>query len=126
MDDTEELRALALDRIRLRRAFRIHVAATVVGSLFLSIVWAVTEYHNAGGWPTGLASGRASHDWDPWIIYPLIGGLIALALHAWAAFGRRPASELDVAREMARLRGDPPDRDARAGTHGNRQLDRPS
>jgi hypothetical protein len=100
----EDLRALALDRIRRRRAFLTHLIATLAGSVFLAIVWGVTEYHNAGGWPTGLASGRANHDWDPWIIYPLIGGMIALALHAWVAFGRRPASELDIAREMARLR----------------------
>ncbi|HEX8863903.1 MAG TPA: hypothetical protein VGC06_33345 [Actinomycetes bacterium] len=55
LGENEELRALALDRIRRRRAFRTHVVATLVGSLFLSTVWAVTEYHNAGdgqpGWP---------------------------------------------------------------------------
>jgi hypothetical protein len=76
----------------------------VVGSIFLVLVWAVTEYHNAHGWPTGFRTGRLNHDWDPWIIYPLIAGTLALATHGWAAFGREPATEREIVAEMERLR----------------------
>ena len=100
----DHLRALAIERIARRRRFRLHAAAHAIGSVFLIIVWAVTEYHNAGGWPTGFRTGRMHHDWDPWIIYPLIGGTLALATHGWIAFGRQPATEHDIAREIERLR----------------------
>src|SRR5215210_8873671 len=75
-NETDELRALATERIRRRRNFQLHIAAYILGTLTVTIVWAVTEYHNAGGWPTGFRTGRQNHDWDPWIIYPLIAGTI--------------------------------------------------
>src|SRR5215210_440661 len=101
-----DLRAQALDRIRRRRSFLTHLVAHLIGSIFLAIVWAITEYHNAGGWPTGLRTGRMNHDWDPWIIYPLIAGTLALAVHAWIAFGRSPATEREIAYEVERLRSE--------------------
>jgi H+/Cl- antiporter ClcA len=103
--DVDELRALALDRIRRRRNFVTHLVATLVGALVIGIIWATTEYQNAGGWPTGFRTGRENQDWDPWIIYPLIAGTVALAIHAWIAFGRRPATEREIAEEIERLRG---------------------
>ena len=98
------LRTQALQRIARRRTFRTHVVVHVVGSLFLTAVWAMTEFHNAGGWPTALRSGRMHHDWDPWIVYPLLAGTLALAVHAWLAFARSPATEREIAREIERLR----------------------
>ncbi|MFN8185670.1 MAG: 2TM domain-containing protein [Gaiellales bacterium] len=102
----ESLRNHALDRIRRRRAFRAHLAAYVAGTLLVAAVWAVTEYHNAGGWPTGFRTGRRDHDWDPWVMYPLIGGTLALAVHAWLAFVRRPLTEGEIEREVERLRAE--------------------
>jgi 2TM domain len=99
-----ELRRQALEQIRRLRSFRTHVVAYVLGNLFLAVVWATTEYHNAGGWPTGFRTGRMNHDWDPWIMYPVIAGTMALAVHAWMTFGRRPATEAEIAREINRLR----------------------
>jgi len=105
-NETGKLRALATERIRRRRNFQLHIAAYILGTLTVTIVWAVTEYHNAGGWPTGFRTGRQNHDWDPWIIYPLIAGTIALTVHAWTTFGRGPTTEADINREMERLRAD--------------------
>ena len=106
MNDDRQLRALAFERLKRRRNFRIHLAGHLLGSLFLTLVWAVTEYNNAGGWPTGFRTGRQNHDWDPWIIYPLIAGTLALAVHAWNAFGRGPTTEAEIRREIERLRAD--------------------
>ncbi len=100
-----DLRELAIERISRRRRFQVHAVAHVVGSLFLIVVWAVTEYHNAGGWPTGFRTGRMNHDWDPWIIYPFIALTVLLAVDAWNTFRRRPITERDIQREMERLRG---------------------
>lgn len=100
-----ELRELALDRIRRRRNFVAHVIAHVTGTLMLVAVWATTEYQNAGGWPTGFRTGRENHDWDPWILYPVIAGTLALAAHAWLAFFRRPVTEDEIARELEQVGG---------------------
>lgn len=98
-----ELRSLAVQRIRRRRNFRAHVVVHLIGSLFLIVVWALTEYQNAGGWPTGFRTGRADHDWDPWIVYPLVAGTLAVAVHAWLAFAKPPTTEEEIAHEVARL-----------------------
>jgi len=98
-------RTLALDRIRRRRNFVRHVVGQLAATVFVAVVWATTEYHNAGGWPTGFRTGRMNHDWDPWIIYPVLAGTVALAVHAWIAFGRQPVTEQEVTREVERMRG---------------------
>ncbi len=106
LDDERSLRRLAVERIRRRRNFRIHLLAHLIGSVFLTVIWAVTEYNNAGGWPTGFRTGRMNHDWDPWIMYPLIAGTLAVGVHAWIAFGREPVTEAEVGREVERLRSE--------------------
>jgi len=106
LDREADLRSQAVERIKARRNFQIHVLAHAVGSVFVFLVWATTEYHNAGGWPTGFRTGRQNHDWDPWIIYPLMAGTMALLIHGWIAFGRRTATEADVAQEIRRMTAD--------------------
>jgi hypothetical protein len=101
--EQRRLRARALDRIRRRRNFITHLFAYVLGSLVVSIIWATTEYANAGGWPTGFRTGRENHDWDPWLMYPLAAGAVALVVHAWIAFGRRPPTEREVDGEIKRM-----------------------
>ena len=97
------LRAQALERIAQRRRLGAHVLVTVAADVLLALVWAIGEYHNAGGWPTGFATGRRDHDWDPWIVYPVVASVAALVAHAWVVFGRRPVTEADVQRELVRL-----------------------
>ena len=106
-DPARQARAYAVESIKRRRNFQTHVVFYVAGNILLFLVWATTEYQNAGGWPTGFRTGRMNHDWDPWIIYPLIAGTLALAVHAWAAFGRRPATEAEIEREVERLTARP-------------------
>lgn len=102
---SNDLRKLAAERIQRRRNFTTHVIANCAATVFLVLVWAVTEYRNAGGWPTGFRTGRMNHDWDPWIIYPVLAGTVALGLHAWIAFGRRPTTDAEIEREVARIEG---------------------
>jgi hypothetical protein len=67
-------------------------------------IWATSEYHNAGGWPTqGFSQSSGIHDvWNIWIIYPLIALVLATAGHAWFVYGRKPISESEVEREIER------------------------
>lgn len=104
---SDEIRSVALDRIRRRRNFRVHLIGHVILCLVLIVIWATSEYGNAGGWPTGFRTGRENRDWDPWIIYPLIALHVFLALHAWVAFGRGPVTEAEIQREIERVAGRP-------------------
>ena len=99
------LREAALASLSAKRRFQSHLVKAAVMVPVLVAVWATTEYHNAGGWPTAFATGRRNHDWDPWIIYPLIAIGVYLAVTAWLTYGRPPLTEADVEREMRRLAG---------------------
>jgi hypothetical protein len=104
-DRPTTLRDAALSSLAAKRRFRANLLKAAVLVPVLVVIWAITEYHNAGGWPTAFATGRRNHDWDPWIIYPLIAVVAYLAISAWLAYGRAPLTDADVEREMERLAG---------------------
>jgi protein-S-isoprenylcysteine O-methyltransferase Ste14 len=101
----QRVRERAVEQIERRRHFRMRVFSAAIASLVLVVVWAITEYNNAGGWPTEGFSQSSSipHVWNIWIIYPLIGISIAVAIDAWNTIGRKPISESEIRREMDRL-----------------------
>lgn len=101
----EQLRALALEQIQRKRRFQGHAVGYAAVSLVLIVVWAISEYHNAGGWPSdGFSqSSGIAHVWNIWIIYPVLGLGLILALEAWNTYGRKPVSESEVRREMDKL-----------------------
>jgi hypothetical protein len=70
----------------------------------LVVIWAATEYHNAGGWPVhGFSqSSGIPGVWNFWIVYPLGAWLLIVAAHAWAVFGNKPISESEIKREIER------------------------
>ena len=92
----------AVERVRARRRLQLHVLVGGVSLALLALVWAVSEYQNAGGWPTGFATGRRHRDWDPWIVYPAVVWLSSVISHwAWSAW-RRPVTEMEIRRELER------------------------
>jgi hypothetical protein len=97
----------AIKQIELRRHFRIEAVATAIGMVILVLIWALSEYHNAGGWPTrGFSQSSGIHDvWNFWIVYP-IGGLgLILVARAWFVYGNEPISESEIKREIERQAG---------------------
>jgi hypothetical protein len=70
----------------------------------LVIIWAFTEYRNAGGWPThGFSQSSGIHDvWNFWIIYPAIAWVLITAGDAWRTYGRKPIPESEIQREVDR------------------------
>ena len=56
-----------------------------LGVILPVVIWAISEYHTAGGWPThGFSQSSGIHDvWNFWIVYPLI----AWAVHRSAGLG---------------------------------------
>ena len=75
--------------------------------IILIVIWAATEYHNAGGWPThGFSQSSGVHDtWNFWIVYPVGAWLLIVAIDAWSVFGRKPITEGEIQREIKRQAG---------------------
>ncbi len=98
------VRQRAIKQIERRRKFRVRAIGSAVGMIILVAIWAATEYHNAGGWPTqGFSQSSGIHDvWNFWIVYPVGAWLLILGIDAWSVYGRRPISENEIEREIER------------------------
>src|SRR5260370_9039273 len=76
-------RQQAIKQIERRRRFRISTAWSAIGMIILVAVWAMSEYHNPGGWPTPGSSQRSGIHarWNFWNISPLRPRSLPLASH---------------------------------------------
>jgi hypothetical protein len=97
-------RQQAIWQIERKRHFRTRATIGTAGMIILVIIWAFSEYHNAGGWPThGFSQSSGIHDvWNFWIIYPAIAWVLLTAGDAWRTFGGKPISESEIQREVDR------------------------
>ena len=101
----DELRAQAVKQVERIRNFTLHLFASFLGMLLLTAIWAISEYHNAAGWPHSFSqSSGVSHVWNDWIIWPWMVWAFVMAVRAYAVFIRRPAGEAEIQREMNRIR----------------------
>jgi H+/Cl- antiporter ClcA len=103
----ELARQRAIKEIGRRRRFRIELVASAIGMVILAVIWAMSEYHNAGGWPThGFSQSSGIHDvWNFWIIYPLIAWVLIIAARGWSVYAHKPISESEINREIERQAG---------------------
>ena len=97
----------AIKQIERRRRFWVRATAGTVGTIVLAAIWALAEYHNAGGWPTdGFSqSSGIPNVWNYWIVYPLGAWVLLTAAHAWFVYGNKPISESEITREIERQAG---------------------
>ena len=89
--DRESLtRQQATKKLKARRLFKISTASAAVGVTLLVPIWAITEYRNAGGWPTSGFSQRSGIPkvWNIWIIYPFAAFALITAGHGWVVYRR--------------------------------------
>lgn len=84
MENEEERRKAALERLKNKRAWWQNVVSYVVVNAFLVGVWALTG---------------AGYFWPAWV---MAGWGIGVVMHAWTAFGQKPITEADVQEEMKR------------------------
>ena len=77
-----------------RRRFWAGSAAGTIALLTIVAMWAISEYHDAGGWPThGFSQNSGRHDvWNVWIIYPAIAWAFLTVGYAVLVFRRHQAS----------------------------------
>jgi hypothetical protein len=85
-ENEEDLREVALKRIKKRRDFRTHVVVYSLVNIFLWGIWIVTG--------TGF----------PWPVFVTGGWGIGLLLDARETYGDRPVTEQDVQAEIERLK----------------------
>ena len=86
----EDLRKLAVLRLKKRRDFGTHIVVYIAVNTMLVAIWAVT---GAGFF---------------WPIFPILGWGIGVAANAWDVYGRKPITEDEVQRETERLRSERP------------------
>ena len=103
----ERVRQVAIEQIERRRRFLTRAVLYGAATIVMGAVWVVSEYNNAGGWPSdGLSqSSGHSHVWNIWIVYPVLGLGLALAIDAWNTYGTAQISETEIRREIDRLAG---------------------
>ena len=97
-------REQAIKQIERKRHYWISTAVSSVGMLCLAVIWAVTEYHNAGGWPTqGFSQSSGIQDvWNIWIIYPAMAWAFLAVAFGLDVYLRKPISESKIQREIER------------------------
>jgi len=97
-------RQQAIKQIERKRRFWGGTIVAGVAMILLVAIWAISEYHNAGGWPTqGFSQSSGIHDvWNFWIIYPLGAWMLLTAASAWFVFRHKPISESEIRREIER------------------------
>ena len=102
--DVDEARQRAIAQIQRRRRFKRELIISSFGMLLLVLIWAQSEYHNAGGWPTSGFSHSSSipNVWNYWIIYPIILWALIMGYRGWALYGNKPISESEIEKEMKR------------------------
>jgi hypothetical protein len=102
-------REQAIKQIGRRRRFWFWAVLGTLLMLLLTVIWAVTQYHTAGGWPThGFTQSSwppVPNVWNGWIIWPAMVWVLATAGYAWFVFGNKPVSESEIKREIERQAG---------------------
>lgn len=88
----EQRRELAIQRLKSKHDFRVHLVIYVVVNLALVVLWYLT-----GG---GIA-GEAGFFWP---VFPLVGWGIGVAIHAYVTYFPPSLTEDDIQRELTRLR----------------------
>jgi hypothetical protein len=87
--ENDDTRSDARKRLEKRRDFAAHVVTYAVVNLMLIGIWAVTG---------------AGYFWPAWVIF---GWGVGLILNAWDVYFRRPVTEADIDREVARNQESP-------------------
>jgi hypothetical protein len=82
----EELREMAIKRLKKRRDFSGHLLVYVLVNAFLVVIWAVTNVHGFF-----------------WPVFPIVGWGIGVVMNAWDAFRYEEFGEERIRREVERL-----------------------
>ena len=82
----DDLRALAVERLRKKSEFKAHLLAYVCVNAFVLAIWAATG--SSFFWP----------------MFPILGWGIGLVFHGWDAYRQPVPTEQQIEHEMGSLR----------------------
>ncbi len=82
MEDVDNRREAAVERLKAKRDFSTHLAVYIIVNAMLVAIWAVS---GAGYF---------------WPIWPLLGWGIGVAINAWTVYFQRSITEADIRHEM--------------------------
>jgi 2TM domain len=88
--DDQDLRDMAVKRLKKRREFRGNVATFVMVNGALWLIW-------------GLTGAHTNHDGVPWPAWITGFWALILILQAWHLYSDRPISETEIQSEMVRM-----------------------
>jgi hypothetical protein len=92
VDKEADLRAMAIQSLRRKEAFKTHVVVYVLVNLLLF-----------GSW---LATAISTGTWYPWWVFPLLGWGIGVGVQGWNVYRSDAYNESRVRAEMRRLAGE--------------------
>jgi hypothetical protein len=87
MTNESNAREAAIKRIHQKKAFQSMIASFVIINVFLWTIWAVSDTNKSG---------------FPWPAWVTLGWGVGVAITAWNTYGRKPITEADVQRELAK------------------------
>lgn len=112
-DDEAVLRSEAVEQIRLRRKFKMHLIVVPVITLLVGASWVLTEYytaHTSHMWPSSFADAPADRPgvWSTWFFYFAGVMVVVLAIDAYRTYARpyvrRSPTKGEIEREVERLK----------------------
>jgi hypothetical protein len=105
-NDEHAARRRAIEQIERKRKYWYQTVAGGAAMVFIAAIWAITEYQNAGGWPTNgfSESSGLPHVWNMWILYPVVAWLFFSIVYGISVYMRKPITESQIRREMERNR----------------------
>lgn len=102
-DKDRALREIALKHLEHVRKLKLYASAYVLALVVLTPVWVVTQYMDADGWPDRFSTESNPGDWDPWILWVILGGAFLVGVAAFRVYFR-PSTEAEIEREVERMK----------------------
>jgi hypothetical protein len=99
----DELRIWARRHVERVRRLKRNVAVFVLGMVALTSVWVIVEWNDNGAFERFSGENNPG-DWEPWILYVLLIWGFFVALDALKVLFDRPTTEVEVDRQLERLR----------------------
>ena len=103
--DDEVVRSLAQRHLEHVRKFKLYVFVYLLSLVVLTPTWIITQYESSPGWLKHLSTrSRYPGDWDPWLIWVALVGVVLVAIAGYRVYADRTDSPAQLEREIERLK----------------------
>ena len=103
--EDEAVRTLAQRHLEHVRKFRLYVFVYLLSMVVLTPTWIISQYETSPGWLKHLSSrSRYPGDWDPWLIWVALVGVVIVAIAGYRVYTDRTDGPAELEREVERLK----------------------